>query len=248
VSNKKIRIFAGPNGSGKSTLQKGVEKNYPGGFFINADQLEVTLKSKKLIDLNDFDLVATQNDLDRFKLLPDSISLFEKALQENNHQINITLTENCIVDHSEDGHTYEGSFIASFLRSLMMQQNKSFSFESVFSHPSKILEIKDAIQKGYRIYLYFVCIDSPELNILRIQDRVKKQGHDVDNDKVRERYYRTLGFLNQILPLCYRAYLFDNSGKEQILFSELYKEEINILSDSLPSWFIEYVLPYYAIE
>ena len=112
----------------------------------------------------------------------------------------------------------------------MINNNKSFIFESVFSHPSKIVELQDAINKGYRIYLYFVCIDSPEVNVARVEDRVKKNGHHVDYAKVIQRYYRALDYLHQVLPLCYRAYLFDNSGSKQELIAELYNNDMEIKS------------------
>ncbi len=33
------------------------------------------------------------------------------------------------------------------------------------SHPSKVDEIKQKEQLGYQPYLYFVCIDKPEVNV-----------------------------------------------------------------------------------
>lgn len=246
-NNKRIRVFAGPNGSGKSTLQKELSKTYFSEIFVNADEIERKLKDFKLIDLNDYGVVGSEDSLAEFKDLPDSISLIEKATADN-HKINITINENCIVDYSDSKHTYEGSFIASYIRHLMVKHNKSFVFESVFSHPSKIAQLQDAISKGYRIYLYFVCIDSPEVNAARVEDRVKKNGHDVEYSKVVQRYYRTLKYLHQVLPLCYRAYLFDNSGTKQELIAELYHNDMKIKTDNFPNWFLDYVLPYYTAE
>ena len=40
-------MFAGPNGSGKSTLIKEISKEFNVGYFINADQIEAALNSKK---------------------------------------------------------------------------------------------------------------------------------------------------------------------------------------------------------
>ena len=60
-----------------------------------------------------------------------------------------------------------------------------------------------------------------------------------------ERYSRSLELLHQVLPLCYRAYLFDNSGKEYELIAELYQGVLEIKTNQLPQWFIQYVLPYY---
>ena len=61
----------------------------------------------------------------------------------------------------------------------------SFSFETVMSHPSKIKELKKAKEKGYRIYLYFVCTDDAEINVNRVANRIEKGGHPVDVYKIR---------------------------------------------------------------
>ena len=244
-SNKKIRIFAGPNGSGKSTLFHEFSKNYNTGFFINADILEKRLAESGLIDLKEIGLDATQDDLDAFMTLDSSKTLFNKAAEEG-HVIDIFVKENFIVDASKETHSYEGAFIASFIRHLLIVQNKSFSFETVMSHTSKIEEIKQVVSLGYNAYLYFVCIDSPEVNVSRVHNRVEKGGHDVAEDRIIDRYYRTLENLHLALPHCYRAYLFDNSGKEQLLIAEVYKGSMELKTDKLPNWFIKFVLPYYT--
>lgn len=243
-SNKKIRIFAGPNGSGKSTLFHEFSKKYNTGFFINADILEKRLAESGLIDLMELGLEATQDDLDAFMKLDSSQTLFKKA-SEAGHLIDIFVRENFIVDASKETHSYEGAFIASFIRHLLILQNKSFSFETVMSHSSKIDEIEHIVSLGYRTYLYFVCIDSPEVNISRVSNRIEKGGHEVAEDKILERYFRALENLHFALPYCYRAYLFDNSGKEQVLLAEVYKGAMELKTDKLPNWFINYVLPYY---
>ncbi|WP_291116778.1 hypothetical protein [Flavobacterium sp. UBA6135] len=244
-SNKKIRVFAGPNGSGKSTLFNEFSKNYNTGFFINADLLEKKLAETGLIDLQEMGLTASQNDLERFKALQQSQSLYQKALNEG-HPIDILVKENFVVDASKETHSYEGAFIASFIRHLLITQNKSFSFETVMSHSSKIDEITNVVALGYKAYLYFVCIDSPEVNVSRVNNRVEKGGHEVPEHKIIERYFRTLNNLHTALPHCYRAYLFDNSGKEQILIAEVYKGTMELKTDKLPNWFIKFVLPYYT--
>lgn len=245
-SNKKIRIFAGPNGSGKSTLFNEFSKNYSTGFFINADMLESKLASSGLIDLNEVGVSATQQDLDMFKNLPTSQSLLVKA-DNAGHSIDVTVKENFIVDASKDTHSYEGSFIAAFIRHMLIAQNKSFSFETVMSHTSKIDEISNVVASGFNAYLYFICIDSPDVNVSRVNNRVEKGGHEVPNDKIIDRYHRTLENLHFVLPHCYRAYLFDNSGKQSVLLAELYKDAMELKTDKLPNWFIKHVLPYYTI-
>lgn len=103
-SKKKIRIFAGPNGSGKSTLFHEFSKNYNTGFFINADILEKKLADSGLIDLSELGLDVSQQDLDAFKILASSQSLFHKA-NEAGHQIDVFVKDNFIVDASKETHS-----------------------------------------------------------------------------------------------------------------------------------------------
>ncbi len=247
MPSKRIRLFAGPNGSGKSTLFKEFAKDHEQntGFFVNADKLEKQLADTSLIDLKEIGISATQKDLDDFALFADSKTLSHKASEEN-HNIDIYIKENCIVDKSKNSHSYEGSYIASFIRHLLIKNNKSFSFETVMSHPSKIVEIELSLQMGYKPYLYFVCIDSPEVNKSRVADRVSKGGHSVDQQKIVARYFRTLELLHTLLPLCYRAYLFDNSGKKLKMIAELHKNAMELKTDTPPQWFLKYVLPHYT--
>lgn len=92
MPNKKIRVFAGPNGSGKSTLFSEFSKNYNTGFFINADELEKKLALSGLIDLREIGVTATQQDLEDFKVLATSETLFKKA-NEGGHVIDIVIKE-----------------------------------------------------------------------------------------------------------------------------------------------------------
>lgn len=243
--NKRLRVFAGPNGSGKSTLFNEFSKIYNTGYFINADQLESQLSNKGLIDLSELGLKATQGDLDKFLGGASAQSLIKKASNDG-HSIDISIKENFIVDREKDTHSYEGSLIAAFIRHLLMEANKSFSFETVMSHFGKLDEIREAKQNGYKIYLYFICIDSPLGNIERVGDRVAKGGHYVDVEKIVERYPKTLGNLFSAIQIADRAYLFDNSGSEQpILIAEVFEGAMQLNVDDPPNWFIQYVLPHF---
>lgn len=87
-----------------------------------------------------------------------------------------------------------------------------FCFETVMSHPSKIEEVKEAKQKGNKTYLYFICIDDPEVNVSRVENSFEKGGHSVDPNKISSRYYNTLENLIQMIEVIDKSYLFDNSG------------------------------------
>jgi len=66
-----------------------------------------------------------------------------------------------------------------------LKTQKTFSFETVFSHPDKVKYIDTANQSDYRTYLYFVSTNSPEIN----NDRVNVSGASDIGRGVDRRYY-----------------------------------------------------------
>lgn len=103
----------------------------------------------------------------------------------------------------------------------------------------------DDIERGldYRNYLYFVATESPDINVLRVANRVAKGGHPVPEDKIRERYFRSLDLLADAIPHTYRCFIFDNTGGEYRLFAEIEQASlIHIMDEDLPIWFDRYVI------
>lgn len=89
------------------------------------------------------------------------------------------------------------------------------------SHPDKISFLKKALDEGYKVYLYYRATEDPEININRVNVRVAQQGHMVDPDVIRKRYYKSLENLKQAVKHTSRSYIFDNSGKISLLISEI---------------------------
>lgn len=249
MSQKRLRIFAGPNGSGKTTLFEALAENYDTGIFLNADYIKKELSTKGFIDVEKYGLNLTEDDLERFLNTDRARSLIAKSIADN-HSIDISIKENIIVDGEKETHSYEGALISSFIRFHLQKEGIDFCFETVMSHPSKIDEIIEAKKNGYKIYFYFICIDDPEVNISRVENRVVKGGHDVSTEKIESRYYNTLNNLISAVQECDKCYLFDNSGQEFRLIAKINNDSMSleVEPDKLPNWFLENVLKYYLEE
>lgn len=239
-----LRVFAGPNGSGKSTLFNVFNKLYNPGYFINADELEKLLKKTSFIDLKQFEIKANSTDFRIFNKRKDARSLVAKATSSG-YKINLHINDNCLTTVNKKTNSYEASQAAAFVRWMLIKKGKSFSFESVMSNESKVREIAAAKRKGFKIYLYFVCIDDPQINISRVADRIRKGGHAVNADKIKKRYDQTLENLGAAISLARRVYLFDNSGKKLELIAEIFEGVLQLRSSQFPQWFVNYVLPHF---
>lgn len=239
---RRLRVFAGPNGSGKSTLFQAFSEKFNTGPFINSDLLEKELSEHGFINLDLYNIITSQEEWESFCESTHAKTLIEKS-ESIGHKIEIYIKENVMVDKSKDTHSYEASLITSFIRHLLFHHKQSFSFETVMSHPSKLDEIIHAKENGYRTYLYFICLDDPELNISRVQDRIKKGGHVVGDHKIIERYSRTLENLLPAIKLVDKAYIFDNSNTMTLIAESVSSNmTIHVDDDDLPNWFINYVI------
>ena len=70
-------------------------------------------------------------------------------------------------------------------------------------------------------------------------------GHDVAEVKIIKRYNESLKVLPQIIPLCHRVYLFDNSTEERSIepVAEIDdKKRFIARTESIPWWVDEYVV------
>lgn len=246
MSGQRLKIFAGPNGSGKTTLFEALAENYETGIFLNADYIEQELSITGFIDLNRYGLHLEEDDLQNFLKTDRAKSLLAKSLMDS-HTIDIAIRENIIVNIEKGSHSYEGAIISAFIRFYLQKKQIDFCFETVMSHPSKIDEIIEAKKNGYKIYLYFICIDDPEVNVSRVENRVEKGGHNVSAEKISSRYYNTLNNLISAIEQADKCYLFDNSGQDFRLIAKINQDtmSLEVEPEKLPNWFLEYVLKYY---
>ncbi len=106
---------------------------------------------------------------------------------------------------------YTAAGIAENRRRLALKQGLSFVSESTFSHPSKLELVDDARRAGFRVVIYHVNVGKPELSVSRVALRVGEGGHDVPEDKIRERYDRNQPLIRQAVLRADFAFVFDNS-------------------------------------
>ena len=246
---KRLRIFAGPNGSGKSTLYKYlIQINAFNSYYhINPDLIAKDLAVS--LNLDNWPIDFSFNDLISYlKLSP-----FQALVNYEISELLYFKDRRIALKDPSFNDSYLAAAISDFLRYKMIQSDSSFSFESVFSHDSKIKEIEIAKKANFKIYFYFISTSDPSINFQRIKNRVETGGHDVPNVKINDRYYRTMNNLYEAFKLSDRAYLFDNSSEKSNGSFDFFveKNENNIYlsnSDFIPQWFDEYLLKRFNSE
>lgn len=107
-------------------------------------------------------------------------------------------------------HAYEAAQVAAETRARLIADGRSFIAESVFSHPSKLDLIRSARQASYQVALRVMLVPE-ELAVQRVAYRVRAGGHDVPEQKIRERYHRLWPLVVEAVSLVDRAVVYDNS-------------------------------------
>lgn len=135
------------------------------------------------------------------------------------------------------------------LRSDWIRDGLSFTYESVMSHESHIDIVREAVDKGYKAYLYYVCTSDTDLNRERVQQRVAEGGHNVPVDKITSRYHRSLSHLKEMLKVCHRVYLFDNAKNMTFIAEVTPDGYLDIVAEAFeetqPYWFFDNVMAHW---
>jgi predicted ABC-type ATPase len=108
-------------------------------------------------------------------------------------------------------HAYQAARVAAETRARLIQLGVSFIAETVFSHPSKLELIDAARAADYTVVLHVLLIPE-DLAAERVRHRVSAGGHDVPENKIRERYQRLWALVAAAITRCYSATVYDNSG------------------------------------
>lgn len=146
-------------------------------------------------------------------------------------QINSTL--GMIIDAT---NTDEGEAVRRIENCLNSGVN--FTQETTLSGVRTLKTVQTAREKGYRIDLYYVAVNSADESLRRIENRVRKGGHDIPAEDVKRRYQSRFSDLLKVLPYCDTAQFYDNENGFQFV-AEYRNGEILPVGDYRPEWLAE---------
>jgi predicted ABC-type ATPase len=100
----------------------------------------------------------------------------------------------------------------------LARDRADFAFETTLASRSFAPFLRRVGQEGYEVGIVYVWLQSPELALERVEERVRRGGHAVPEETVRRRYWRGLtNFVHLYRPLAESWVLCDNSGEAAVV-------------------------------
>ena len=92
-----------------------------------------------------------------------------------------------------------------------IRTNTNFAFETTLGGNSITATLLDAIAAGVPVRVWYCGLGSPELHIARVAARVARGGHDIPEQKIRERYVSSMRNLCRLAPGLDKLAVYDNA-------------------------------------
>lgn len=109
---------------------------------------------------------------------------------------------------------------AEALRNKLVEIKANFTFETVLSTERNLLLLHKAKENDYKVECIYVLTCNADINLARVRGRVSEGGHNVPENKIRNRYFKALELLPQIINVCDRILIYDNSVMPFLVFKK----------------------------
>ena len=94
----------------------------------------------------------------------------------------------------------------------VLVRNEDFTYETTLSSHQSLNLLKRAREAGYRTLLIFVALNSADMHVARVAQRVKVGGHHIPEPIIRRRYDLAFDNLAKAVPFCEVVSIYDNSS------------------------------------
>lgn len=125
-----------------------------------------------------------------------------------------------------------------------IDNDDNYTFETTLGGNSIVAELHRAIEQGRQVDVLYCGLNSPELHIQRVQERVTKGGHSIPEEKIRQRWQQSMSNMVGLIPVCNSVTVYDNStplnddGRPdvQCIFSFCGEVFLQVPAPDTPAW------------
>ena len=117
----------------------------------------------------------------------------------------------------------------------LLLSGEDFAIETTLTSRSYVSFISKAKEYGYTVSLIYIWLNSPELAIQRVAERVKNGGHNIPANVIERRYFRGIRNLFELfIPICDYWTIADNTYGELLQVAS--KREIENIVEYPELW------------
>lgn len=136
---------------------------------------------------------------------------------------------------AENGDKVKGGKKAVRIIADCLEKGVNFTQETTLSGKKTLRTVISAKEKGYFIRLFYIGISSAQESVSRIENRVRKGGHNIPTEDVKRRYEKRFEDLINILSYCNEVQLYDNENGF-VYVGEYRNGQIYTAGDYIPDW------------
>ena len=114
----------------------------------------------------------------------------------------------------------------------------SFTQETTLSGHKTEATAKTVKELGYHVRLFYVALDTAVESISRIENRVRRGGHDIPENDVERRFAGRWEAIAKVLPYCDEAEFYDNDNGF-VKVAEYRNGELRSVGEHRPQWLAE---------
>jgi predicted ABC-type ATPase len=92
-----------------------------------------------------------------------------------------------------------------------IDEEQDYIFETTLGGNSICKLLHQAMDQGQEVRIFFCGLQSVELHIERVSQRVARGGHNIPEEKIRERWSSAIHNMLGLIPRCAAVSVFDNS-------------------------------------
>lgn len=119
-----------------------------------------------------------------------------------------------------------------------IERNVSFTQETTLSDYKTEAAAKQVKELGYHVRMFYVGLDTLDESLARIQNRVRRGGHDIPRDDVTRRFSSRWEAVAKVLPYCDEAEFYDNDNGF-VKVAEYRNGEFRTVGTRTPKWITE---------
>jgi predicted ABC-type ATPase len=92
-----------------------------------------------------------------------------------------------------------------------INERLDYAFETTLGGRTIPALLEKAMEVGIEVRIWYVGLTNAELHIARVRARAKRGGHDIPEERIRQRYPRSVFNLIQLVPKLTELRVYDNS-------------------------------------